>query len=215
MLCHLFRHGNAGLRASILVVILVLGLGPSASAQTPEEPVSDWDDSYFPFAREGVFFGVEALFALENFDTDPLIDNGNSPLDISADDAGGFAIRAGYRIHAVFAAELLFQYWSGFEVKERTSGFDDSFDGWSLMANSKLYPLGGRIQPYAVMGIGALVFTGKEGDDAGFAARMGGGIDFYVSDRFVIDLEMAYMFPTGSIADFQFATFGAGVQYRY
>lgn len=205
MMCHRFRHAYACLLASVLV----LGLSVPAAAQT----VSDWDDSYYPFSREGVFIGMSAVVALENYDKDPLIDN--DMVDISADDAGGFDLRVGYRIHPLFAAEILFQYWAGFEVNERTMGINDKFNGWSLMVNTKLYPLGGRIQPYAVMGIGALVFTEKKGDDADFAARMGAGIDFYLSDTFVVDLEVGYMLPTGSLAAFQFTTIGAGIQYRY
>lgn len=183
------------------------------SARVP--PVSEWDDSYYPFARTGVFVGLGGLFALENFDTDPLINNADNPLDISADDGGGFELRGGYRATPRLAAEVLFQYYSGFAVKERTSGYDDNFDGWTLTAGGKIYPLLGRLQPYATFGVGGLVFQEKKGDDSGFVARMGAGLDVYLSDQFVVDTEFAYLFPTGSIADFQFATFSLGVQYRW
>jgi opacity protein-like surface antigen len=204
------------LRRAVYLALAVswLALGAAAPANAQVED-TEWDDSYYPFAREGVYFGIGGLFALENFDTDPAIEDPNNSLDISADDGGGFEIRGGYRLHSHFAAEVLFQYYSGFEVKERNSGFDEKFDGWTLTANGKLYPFGGRFQPYAVAGIGGIVFTEKRGDDSGFIARMGGGLDFYVNDAFVIDIEVVYLFPAGSISELQFVTFSAGVQYRY
>jgi opacity protein-like surface antigen len=197
---------------AVAVLCLILGVTGSAGAQVEAE---EWDDSYYPYTREGIYFGVGGLFALENFDTDAAIEDPANQLDISADDGGGFALRGGYRVHPNFAGEVLFQYYADFQVKERNSGFDDQFDGWSLTLNGKLYPLGGRFQPYVVAGVGGIVFTEKKGDDSGFLARMGGGLDFYVNDAFVIDLEIAYLFPAGSISELQFVTFAAGVQYRY
>lgn len=204
----------AAVLAAGMALVLSAALAPGAAAQEPPE----WDDSYYPFAREGAYLGLGTLFALENFDTEPAIDDPDAPSDITADDGGGLYLRAGYRIHPRLAAELMFQYYWGFEVKDRNGVFDvvdDKFDGWSLTGNAKLYPLLGRIQPYGVVGLGALVFKEKRGDDAGFAARLGGGLDFYVTDRFVIDAEAVYLFPAGSISEFQLATFQAGVQYRY
>ena len=199
-------------------IVLVAIIAMPAAAQQQREQQPEWDDSYYPFAREGFYMGLGAHFALENFDKDPAVEVPGSDSDITADDAGGIEIRAGYRIHPRFASELLFQYYWGFEVRDRAGalpGVNDKFDGWTMTLNGKLYPFLGRIQPYALAGLGGIVFDDKQGDDKGFVARMGGGLDFYVSDRFVLDLEIAYLFPGGSISEFQFATFSAGLQYRY
>ena len=96
-----------------------------------------------------------------------------------------------------------------------TKILDDDFSGWSLTLNGKLYGFLGRIQPYALFGMGGLVFDDKRGDDSGFLARLGGGLDFYLTDNIVLDFEAAYALPAGSIDDLQFATFGFGIQYRY
>jgi opacity protein-like surface antigen len=191
---------------------------PAAAQQEQEQEPLEWDDSYYPFAREGLYMGIGAQYALENFDTDPAIEDPDNATDINGDDGGGLEWRVGYRMHRFFAAELLFQYYWGFEIKDKNAVLDtvdDKFDGWTMTANGKVYPVGGRIQPYLVAGIGALVFNEKQGDDSAFVARMGGGVDFYITDHFVIDVEMAYLFPAGSISEFQFATFSTGIQYRY
>lgn len=195
--------------ASLLLAAAVcLAFASTASAQQEE-----WDDSYDPFAREGVYIGLRGLYALENFDRGAAIESVD--LDIGADDAGGFGLRGGYRMHPNFAAEVLFQYYGGFAVADRASGDNDHFNGWSLTGNFKGYPLIGRIQPYGLAGFGTLVFTEKRGEDLDFVTRLGGGVDVYISDAVVVDLEIAYVLPAGSLDDYQFATFGAGIQYRY
>ena len=191
----------------LLGAALCLAFASQATAQRIE-----WDDSDDPLV--GIYIGLGGLFALENFDRDAAI--AGDTLKIGADNAGGFELRGGYRVHPNFAGELLFQYYANFSVKDRNlSGENDSFNGWSLTANVKGYPILGRIQPYALAGVGALVFNEKRGEDLGFVARVGGGIDVYILESVVVDLEIVYVLPAGSLDDYQFTTFAAGIQYRY
>jgi opacity protein-like surface antigen len=189
----------------------------AAAATLAALPVSAQEagDASSRFARRGVFLGLGALYALENFDTDAAIEDPDNELDITADDAGGLELRGGYRVHPNVALEMLYQFYGGFAVKERTTDVDDHFDGWSLTAGGKLYPFLGRVQPYALAGLGGLVFTEKQGDDSGFLARLGGGVDVYATDHVVFAFEIGYALPAGSIDDFQFVTFSAGIQYRF
>ena len=209
---------TARLVASVLVPFLVLLLASPAAAQE-EEP--EWDDSYYPFAREGIYFGLSAHYALENFDTDPSVSVPGVGTSGSAEDAGGFGFRLGYRAHPRVAAEILFQYFWGFEIQNSvtaggtSSSATDEFDGFGLTANAKFYAFLGRLQPYGVVGVGGLSFDNKKDDGSGFIARIGGGLDLYISDSFLIDAEIAYVFPGGSMSELQFATFAVGVQYRY
>jgi opacity protein-like surface antigen len=183
---------------------------PEARAQDAAEP--QWDDSYYPFARKGAYVGFGGYYALENFDRDAAIE---ADLDIGADDGGGLDLRGGYRFHPRFSAELLFQYYFEFGVKEQNTGENDNFDGWSTTLNAKAYGLLGAVQPYAVVGLGALVFKEKKGEDAGFLARMGGGVDLYLTDHIVVEAEVGYALPAGDLDDYQFVTFGGGIQYRF
>ena len=124
-------------------------------------------------------------------------------------------MRGGYRAMPRLAGEVLFQYTTGFAVRDRNTSFDDNFDAWTLTANAKAYPLLGRVQPYATAGVGGLVFNHKKGDDSSFVARLGLGVDLYLSDNFVLDTEFGYLFPSGSLSDYQFATFSLGAQWRF
>lgn len=194
----------------LLAAAAWLAFAPHASAQQDE-----WEDRYYPFAREGLYVGIGGLLALENFDRDAAIEGVGTALEIGADDAGGLELRGGYRAHPNFAGEMLFQFFSGFSVNNRSNGSNDTFNGWLLAANAKGYAMLDRIQPYALAGVGLLAFTEKRGSELGFITRIGGGIDFYLSQSVVLDLEIVYVLPAGSLDDYQFTTFAAGIEYRY
>jgi opacity protein-like surface antigen len=203
--------------AAGLVLLIATTHAREARAQEappPSQPNDPkWDDSYYPSARNGAYVGLGGFYAFENFDRDAAIET--QPLDISADDGGGIDLHAGYRFHPRFAAELLFQYYFEFVVKEKNSGENDKFDGWSATLNGKAYGLLGAVQPYALVGLGGLFFTEKQGEDAGFLARLGGGVDLYLTDHIVVEVEVGYALPAGDLDDFQFVTFGGGIQYRF
>ena len=98
--------------AAITAAITAAMLGGSeAHAQLVEE---DWDDSYYPYSREGVYVGLEVLYALENFDRDAAVETTGPNVD--GDDTGGFGLRLGYRFHQRFSGELLFQYYADFNI---------------------------------------------------------------------------------------------------
>lgn len=189
---------------------LVLLAGP-AFAQAEEA----WSDGYYPYSREGVYVGFGGLYALENFDRDTAVHGTGFKQDVDGRDTGGPQLRFGYRYNARIAGEVLFQYYADFNLSTGDDTLDDDFSGWSLTLNGKLYGLLGRIQPYALFGMGGLVFDHKRGDDSAFVARLGGGVDFYLTDHVVFDVEASYAMPAGSLDDLQFATFGVGIQYRY
>jgi hypothetical protein len=204
----------APLRILILfsAFVFVLGLSLPAFAQQVED---QWKDGYYPYSREGVYVGFGALVAVENFDRDTAVHGTGSSQNVDGKDAGGPQVRFGYRYSPRIAGEVLFQYYAGFNLSDDAAGVDDNFDGWSMTLNGKLYAFLGRVQPYGLFGMGGIAFDKKRGDDAAFLARLGGGIDFYLTDHVVIDFEAAYAMPAGSLDDLQFATFGLGIQYRY
>jgi len=223
--CRSHRRGLQPLRRGAgarLVAALAAALSWSAAGVAGAQLVEDeWEGDYAPppssstQSRLGVYVGIGGLYAMENFDRDAALDDPMQPLDIDAKDTGGPELRLGYRFHPRFAGELLFQYYADFNLSTGDDSIDDDFSGWTLTGNVKAYGLLGRIQPYAVLGLGALVFEHKQGSDSGFVARLGGGLDLYLTDSVVFDVEIAYALPTGSIDDLPFATFAAGIQYRY
>ena len=56
---------------------------------------------------------------------------------------------------------------------------------------------------------------GLSASDEDFAARFGGGIDFYVTEKIGVSLDGSYVLPTGDLKDFDYFSIAWGFQYRF
>ncbi|MBW2271729.1 MAG: porin family protein [Deltaproteobacteria bacterium] len=198
-----------------LVPCLPLVAAVPATAQIIEDDAYPATGPAKGYDRRGAYVGLQGFYALENFDSSIPID---LDIDIEGGDTGGLSVLAGYRASSRVAGELLFQYYDQFALKATLPTpppVNEFFGGWSLTGNAKLFALKGRVQPYAVLGLGALVLDREAGNDASFAARFGAGLDFYLNTHWVLDVELGYVLPTGSLSDFPILTIGAGAQYRF
>ncbi len=149
------------------------------------------------FGRPGWYVGGGFTWAFENFDFDEV--NAYTGVDLSASGSPGFDVRGGYRINEFVAIEADFQYYADFDVD--AAGFDVlSADAFSFFGSVKGYPLSGRVQPYGLFGIGVLraeleddLGFGVSGDDAAFTLRFGGGLDVYVTEHVLLNLDVGYL----------------------
>jgi opacity protein-like surface antigen len=154
---------------------------------------------------------------------------GGSPpvhLDVDSGDSWGAEARVGYRFHPNVAAEGQLQYYDEFgldlHVSPGSGGQVATLDGMSVMGNVKGYPLTGRVQPYVLGGVGLLWLRledafdfGIEQHEVGFAGRMGGGIDAYLTDNLLLNLETSYLLPAGDLSDYRMIPISLGMQYRF
>jgi len=194
-----------------LLIALVVGAAASRA-----------DDS---FARPGVYgtAGIGGAFETFHGEFDPRgHDVSNAFL------VGG---RLGSRANRFVAFDASFDYTLvGFELSNDAS---QSIDAKTLLgfANLKLYPFGGRLQPFLFGGAGFL-WADLECTDAGgasadcaqagfsdreveFAGRFGGGLDVYLTRHIAVSGELAYVMPTGDLNDMRFLTFGAHLVLRF
>jgi len=185
------------IRIATLAMALSLGLAAVAPAE----------DGY---GRRGAYLGGGALWA--------------EPDVARLDDASGTAgmdARAGYRCHRLVAVEGQAQYFdeiSG-DVDTPLGPADVELTGVAFSANGKVYPLGGRVQPYGLLGIGASYFHGDvsvagftiPGVSANLNVRGGGGVDVYLTRHVVLNAEAAYV----RIDDSGLVPLGLGAQYRF
>ncbi len=72
------------------------------------------------------------------------------------------------------------------------------------------------IEPYAMIGIGILDIDQdlRHGEDD-FAFRGAAGVDFYLTPRWALYGEASYLLGTGDVSDFDYATFGGGLLFRF
>ena len=92
----------------------------------------------------------------------------------------------------------------------------------AITTDLKGFLLTGRLQPFALVGIGTTIGevrdsfgAGLEIEEADFVARFGGGLDFYLTESLALTLDASYVLPTGDLADFDYVSLGWGLQYRF
>jgi opacity protein-like surface antigen len=182
------------------------------------------------YARRGLYVGAGGAYVLEQFDLpSATVSSGGAPpvhLDVDSGDSWGAEARVGYRFHPNVAAEGQLQYYDEFgldlHVSPGSSGQVATLDGMSLMGNVKGYPLTGRVQPYVLGGLGLLwlqledaVGAGLTDNEVGFAGHVGVGVDAYLTDNLLLNLEASYLLPAGDLNDFRMIPISLGMQYRF
>jgi opacity protein-like surface antigen len=175
------------------VMILALSLGAtSALAQD--------------YARPGLYAQLNGVASFDSFDGVP-----SSVLDTAIGASG----RVGYRLMPMLAIEGQVEYSGDF-----VDCCDTDITTTLLTANAKFYVLQDQVQPYLLAGMGgafANVNTSGFGsaDENAFAVKVGGGVDFYVNERFGLMLEAVYNIGTGDLDDFNYTGLGWGAFYRF
>lgn len=154
------------------------------------------------YARDGFYAGLGGSYGIEKFSF-----NGNT------DDSPGLNFRGGYRCHPNVGAELLTEYFTGFDSADPLLAPD--VDAFALTGNSRMYPLTsilpGRVQPYLLAGIGAMYVD----SETGIAMRFGGGLDVYATPHFVLTAGVSYLAPYQAVERFDTISLSAGVDYRF
>lgn len=152
------------------------------------------------------YLGAGALFSIENF-------------ECQADDAWGYNLRAGRRINSLVAVEAEWEHpASDFGNISRVDGWGNlgsDVEAWNLTANAKVYPVKGRVQPYALVGVGYGEANLPHDQNTGFISRFGLGLDFMATENFGVDAEVGYVLGTGDLANFDQIPISVGIFYNF
>jgi opacity protein-like surface antigen len=193
---------------NILCLVILLSLALIAvSAQAQPD-----------YGKSGVTLGIAAGGALENFD------DGGLPFNFKNGFAGGLAV--GYRIHPVVGAELQLEYGyvkATFPTGTSAGNIKIDTHMFTYTANAKVYLPIWRIQPYALVGAGAmtahvkakLAGTSASTTETGFAARFGGGVDFWLSETVALGAAASYVLPTGDVDGLDYTSVTGNVNLRF
>ena len=211
------HHLRVLLTGAASLGLLLLLLASPSSAESGYE-----DQKASAFGRPGGYISVGVGGAAESFDFDLGGLNPGTALLI-----GG---RIGARANRFVALEATVDYSvKGFEASGTVAGLGSgSLEAKALLAtaNLKLYPFDSRIQPFVMGGGGVLHATleCKLGGvsvscgvpaETSFAGRVGGGLDVYLTRNLAVSGEVAYVIPTGDLADINFLTFGGQLMFRF
>jgi hypothetical protein len=177
-------------------MLLVALAGPARSEQGPD------------FARKGAYLGAGFALGINNFD---------KPSNINVDAGFGFDAWGGYRFHPYLAAELQVEYLNGFEFD--VQGPNPSGQAVTFTGNLKVYVLKGRAQPFLLAGAGLgweeFELDGRKEGETAFAARFGGGFDYYFSENWVLQFAPTYVLQTGDLEGGDYISITLGAQYRF
>ncbi len=170
------------------------------------------------YSRSGVYGGIGGLYAIEDFDNTGPLEFKNAP---------GFNFRVGYRFHPNIAVEAMGERVDDFDLNVAKSGIFRSvkagIDTWTGTINGKFFALTNRFQPYGLFGLGVMKAEVKakgpggraESDETDLAFRYGTGMDTYITEHWVFNMEISYVRPTGEVDDLNYYSLGGGIQYRF
>ena len=190
-------------RGPALAFLAVLMIAPVTSA--------DWDDE-----EGGFFFEGGTYFSLGynwvNEDTANRIgqtstDKGFNDIDGSVKNAEGLIAVFGQRPWEYLAVEVQFDYQDGFQFTDEDG---DHFDlkVYALTLNTKIFPFHallktvneGRIQPHILLGFGGMTTQDLDIDTgASTLVRAGGGLDYYINERWAMNVKSSYIYPFGQL----------------
>jgi opacity protein-like surface antigen len=154
------------------------------------------------YARPGLYAQGNFVIGIENFD--------DTPSNL-VDTAYGVSGRIGYRMAPMFAIESQFEYTGDFSD---VSGLD--LTGKLVTVNGKFFFLQEELQPYALAGFGGSWVDFDPGpDEDAFVVKLGGGIDFYLSESWGVNGEVVYNIGTGDLDDVSSTSIGIGAFLRF
>ena len=192
-------------------------------------PVSTGEEN---FQRPGVYLGVSGAFGIGLFQTQveaSLPPSANKNLGNSA----GVNARIGYRILPWLALETQYEWLDRFTVFPNPST-SVVFTPNTVTGNLRLILPFGQIQPYALAGVGVgvwsadrqLVNSNDSVSSTGFAYRLGAGVDFYLSENWILGIEGTGVLNTQTLGfdetrvpfelnGLDYFSVAAGIAYRF
>ena len=172
------------------------------------------------YDRRGFLLGVSARHSVDQ-STGAGTDLDGPEFDI--DDGFGLGGRAGYRCNPHVAVEGEVEWFPDLDTELSTRGGGKLEDArirpLVVTSNVKGYLLTGRVQPYLLAGLG-LVSADTKGTSGGksetdYAARFGGGLDFFVTEHWVVGARGSYLLPLANVPDVEYISIGLGIEYRF
>jgi opacity protein-like surface antigen len=197
-----------------------------------DEEVEPRDDDY---DRRGWFAGLQGVYAREDYDIDREERNIQSQEDFPVEfnltnhDVGGVRGKFGRRCHSRFSVEFEMEWLDDFAGKENLTNNGDlvsdiKFSTIAGTINTKGYLLTGRVQPFVLVGVGAMSVRGDRNpvgsnkssqDDGHLVARFGGGIDFYATRHWVVSGQADYVYSATNLESTNYISVGFGAMYRW
>jgi len=183
------------------------------------------------FDRSGAYIGISGVYALSLFQDDINATFGASDA-FDLGDSPGVNARLGYRVASWFAVEAEYEWIESMDLSLAGAKIGQ-FKPNTVTGNLKFIVPTWRIQPYLLLGAGVALWEidssilGQNQSSTGFAGRAGLGIDSYLSEHWVLNLEATAVLNTNdidptkvssdiaSISHIYYFSLSAGITYRF
>ena len=207
--------------ALLLAAAFALDAGLAAAQSSGPPPGYDGHRAEPNYGRPGFYLAVSGGAMLKTFEStgDPTVD---AALD-ALSDAYYIGGKLGSRINRWVATETVVEYGLSGHKVEGAGTFE--IKPLFVTGGLRLYATEGRVQPYAAGGVGGAWYfwnvsgTGTPLDGefttSEFFARVGGGIDIYLTENIAIAPEAYWNIPTGEFSTLKSVSVGANVMFRF
>lgn len=202
----------------LLACLIGLASAPAGADEAPAETPADAEDDY---AKTGSYAGGGFALGFDAFKG-----GGASEDDFST--AVGLDAWVGYRLLPNVAIEAQFEVLGHFDEGSTTTTV------LTFMGNIKGFFFTGRIQPYGVVGVGGVhvrpdklrfgngncSLPGSKSTDCkdsgtGFAARIGAGVDYWLTPQISLGASYSYVLTTGGAKGRDYQNLVMAAQYRF
>ncbi len=189
----------------VRMTILLLSMSTACLAAATSARASDNQ-----FGGNDWYLSTIGILALDNADV-----SGGKP-------SVGLNFAAGFRFNRWITAETGAEWIHRIRYDEDsnpscagTGGGSSHYTAWQVTAGSRVYFTESLVQPF-VVAHGGIIQTrdsggGRSCSAYGFVARLGGGVDVFVTDRVAVSLMGMYVLPaTGDTKDHDYISVGLG-----
>lgn len=184
------------------------------------------------------YIGIGASYAFEDFDAGEAEDDLEGiarGTDLDFDDAFGCNVTVGYHVADWLSLEFDLNWLSQFETGESLAGLllpidlSGALDVTTYMVVAKFTSSLEPLKPFIVVGggnmdahhyyeayEGALVVTTSDSEcETDVCAKLGLGVDFFVTKRVSVTLEGSYVWGFGDLDAIKYSNLTLGVGYHY
>ena len=174
---------------------------PADEEEEDEAEPIDW-------GRSGLYLEFDGQFIAEDFRQTTNRGKPNSGV------GGGLAVRAGWRVGHPLAFEIAY---------ERVFSLLDDNDVNLMTINAKYLILTDRrYQPFIRTGVGVIwgdlpMYWSRrpDGGQSAFVWKIGGGLDYGITDHWIASLYGDYVIPTEEFHKLNYGAVGLGVRYKF
>ena len=175
------------------------------------------------YARRGIYLSLGVLgatYTAAEGELEDALDGLGFSSNVQFDESVGVELVAGYRALHHLGLEFEVEVLTPSDVSFSPFGNVADVQTVSFTLNAKVYPFLGRFQPYALVGVGIMEtkieVPGTDGTFSGAAFRLGGGVEYYLTPSWVLDVGAEYLLPgSGEVEHLDNVSYGGGLTYRF